>query len=330
LIDFSIILCFYNAQSRLEKTLWYLSKLNIQGLSCELVLVDNNSTDGGLALTQQYWQSAGSPFPLVAVMEPTPGLSFARKAGVQKAQGAIVVFCDDDNWLNVDFIQSVAVDFKRDSKIAVVGARGLRVAGSKAPHWFESVEEFYAVGSRQANAGVVETVYGAGIAVRRDLLLDYYQLFKGVLTGRTGKQLSSGEDTEICLALQWMGYQIYSNPQNTFQHAIPEDRFTPSYVYRLVDAMAKSQLRIEGLRSIVYGVPFPFFKRGIRDLLWVLLYSYCLFLPKHRIWYSVWTRFRVQFWLEIARHRSNLTQYFQEKHWINTHSAVFTKYSKHS
>ncbi len=57
------------------------------------------------------------------------------------------------------------------------------------------------------------------------------------------------------------------------------------------------------------------------------------FLPtftEKRIWYSVWTRFRVQFWMEMIRNRAHLSQYFQEKYWINTHSEVFTKYSQRS
>ena len=330
MVDFSIIVCFYNAKTRLEKTIWHLSKLDIQNFSCELVLVDNNSQDGGMAYAQDIWKELGSPFPLLTVTEKIPGLSFARKAGVQQAQGNIVVFCDDDNWLIPNFIQSVAQDVHQFPTAAVIGAKGLRVEGLVTPNWFEHVQEFFAVGSKQRTPGFVETVYGAGIAVHRNLLLDYYALFKGILTGRTGAQLSSGEDTEICLALQWMGYQIYSNPNNTFQHAIPEDRFTKDYVFGLVKAMAASQLRIEGLRSIVYGVPFPFVKRGIRDFLWILQYSFCLLSPKKRIWYCVWARFRVQFWMEIVRNRANVSHYFQEKYWINTHSAAFTKYSHRS
>ncbi len=283
-----------------------------------------------MAYAQDIWKELGSPFPLLTVIEKTPGLSFARKAGVQQAQGNIVVFCDDDNWLNPNFILSLAQDFQRSPAIAAVGAQGFCVEGTVIPNWFESVQEFFAVGSKQCTPGFVETVYGAGIAVHRNLLLDYYELFKGILTGRTGAQLSSGEDTEICLALQWMGYQIYSNPNNTFQHAIPEDRFTKNYVFSLVKAMAASQLRIEGLRSIVYGFPFPFVKRGIRDFLWILQYSFFLLSPKKRIWYSVWARFQIQFWIEIARNRAHLSHYFQEKYWINTHSAVFTKYSQRS
>ena len=329
-MDFSIIVCFYNAKMRLEKTLWHLSKLDIQNFSCELVLVDNNSQDGGLAYAQNFWKELDSPFPLLTVTEKTPGLSFARKAGVQQAQGNIVVFCDDDNWLNPKFIQSVAQDFHQFPTAAVVGARGLCIEGLAIPNWFESVQEFFAVGSKQRTPGFVETVYGAGLAVKRDVLLDYFLLFNNVLSDRKEKDLSSGGDTMICLTLQWMGYQIYPNPNNTFQHAIPEDRFTKEYVLGLVKAMAASQLRIEGLRSIVYGVPFPFVKRGIRDFLWILQYSFCLLSPKKRIWYCVWARFRVQFWMEIVRNRANVSHYFQEKYWINTHSAAFTKYSHRS
>lgn len=329
-MDFSIIVCTYNGANRIENTLLYLSQLDVFNLSCELIVVDNNSLDDTSRLTQQYWFEFGNPFPLIIIHEFKPGLSNARRLGCQNSRGRFIVFCDDDNWLSRNFLHSIKRDFENYPKTSVIGAHGVVEETDYLPNWFESVQEFFAVGSKQENPGFVETVYGAGIAVRKELLLDYYTLFKSVLTGRTGTQLSSGEDTEICLALQWMGYQIYSNPNNTFQHAIPEDRFTKDYVFGLVKAMAASQLRIEGLRSIVYGVPFPFVKRGIRDFLWILQYSFFLLLPKKRIWYSVWARFRIHFWIEIAQNRANLSNYFQEKYWINTHSAAFTKYSQRS
>jgi GT2 family glycosyltransferase len=91
----SVVVCAYNAASTLDECLSSLLKLNYR--DCEIILVDDGSTDGTPAIAARYPQ-------IVSIRQPNRGLSAARNAGLQAATGAIVAYTDadcaaDENWL---------------------------------------------------------------------------------------------------------------------------------------------------------------------------------------------------------------------------------------
>ncbi len=329
-MDISLIVCSFNGKERIRGTLDSLLKLHRDNLNVELVFVDNCSTDGVRDYVHSYWNNQGSPFDLKIIIENKSGLFFARKSGVLASNGKFLVFCDDDNQLERNFLLSVYQNLSERLEIGILGSTGTRELGVVFPNWFNDLQEFYAVGCKIKASRQVETVYGAGMAIRRDLMIDFYNLFYGKLTGRSGKQLSSGEDTEICLAIQWMGYSVFWQVDNTFVHAIPESRLNKSYCFKLVSAMAKSQLRIEGLRSIIYSKPFPYKKRFFRDILWIFWHAIHCFSNKRRTSYLVWVWYRYNFWKETLICYTQLPRFNAINYWINTKSELFTKYSKHS
>ena len=77
---------------------------SIENLQLEVILVDNNCSDNTAKVAIEVWSKFGNPFCLSILTEPTPGLSYARKKGVLSAKGEIIVFCDDDNWLNENYL----------------------------------------------------------------------------------------------------------------------------------------------------------------------------------------------------------------------------------
>ena len=92
----SVIVCCYNSAPRLRETLLHLAQQEVtEGFNWEVVLVDNNSTDGTAEVAQSLWAKYGNPVPLRIVKEHTPGLSYARKKGVEESKGELLVFCDD-------------------------------------------------------------------------------------------------------------------------------------------------------------------------------------------------------------------------------------------
>lgn len=92
-MDISVVLCTYNNAERLRITLQSFCRLNQpQGLDWELVTVDNNSTDN----TETIIKSFGDRLPIRYVYEPEQGLSRARNAGLEVAEGELIVFTDDD------------------------------------------------------------------------------------------------------------------------------------------------------------------------------------------------------------------------------------------
>jgi glycosyltransferase involved in cell wall biosynthesis len=102
---FSIILCCYNSAALLPETLKSLAALEISpGLPVELLVIDNASADRTAAVAMDSWVRYGEPFPLTIFREPRAGLSFARKAGIRLAGYEYLLFCDDDNRLDPDYL----------------------------------------------------------------------------------------------------------------------------------------------------------------------------------------------------------------------------------
>lgn len=223
----SVIVCCYNSEAVLPQTLKHLARQVVpSGLDWEVVLVDNASTDQTSAIAKAAWQTLGSTTPLRILLEETPGLSDARRCGAMAAQYRLLIFCDDDNWLNKDYIAKAA-ELMQDPTIGIGGGLGTAVSDVPLPDWFEKHQRSYAVGPQGSKAGTVEShLYGAGFVMRTAVLQHAYRAgFRSLLSDRKGNQLSSGGDGEIAEWVSMLGYDkwVYQ-PEMTFEHFISETR----------------------------------------------------------------------------------------------------------
>lgn len=238
----SIIICCYNSADKLSETLLHLAKQQLAEIkNAELVIVDNNSDDGTSEIALQLWEKFGNPFPLIVVKEPNPGLSNARKKGIEVSQNNYLVFCDDDNWLETHYLTILKNRFDADQNLAIIGGLGIAAFETEEPIWFDQFYQSYAVGAQAPTESEVNNVYGAGMAIRKDILQETYQEFGPLLlSGRRGKKLSAGEDSEICLRVKLLGYKILYTDKLIFKHYLTANRLTWAYVKKLHIGFAHS------------------------------------------------------------------------------------------
>lgn len=232
----SVIICCYNSAQRLPQTLKHLSLQQFAGHAAwEVIVVDNNSTDNTAELARAEWTLYQTGVPLKVIAEKQPGLSFARKSGVLAAGHEVVLFCDDDNWLSPGYLQNVLDIFAQQQKVAAVGGHGVPVTEQNMPlpeEWFG----YYACGPQlnRGNKASEQYLYGAGLALRRNLLLQLYNAqYPFVLEDRKGGLLTSGGDTELTVLLHYLGYKLRYNPALVFQHYMPASRLQQSYFEQL-------------------------------------------------------------------------------------------------
>lgn len=244
-MDLSIIVCCYNSANRIEPTLYHIAKQVMYGLNCELLLVNNNCTDNTIEIAINAWNQLGSPFPINIINENEPGLSNARKAGVLSAKGEILVFCDDDNWLDENYLQIAYQLFRKDESI--FGACGFckPVSDIDLPDWFEEYSPLYACGLPQIKNGELITLRGAGMVLRAKIIKEIYkQGIKHFLIGRNGQELSSGEDDEISFWLKYIGGRLVYYNSLKLQHFMEEKRLTEVYRNKLVISIQESTLML--------------------------------------------------------------------------------------
>lgn len=254
----SIIICFYNAGEKLIPTLEHIKKLNISGFSgVELVLVDNNSNDNSCQIIQEQLSNF-SGFAWKVVHESKPGLSNARMCGIKNATYSILLFCDDDNWLSSEYLQIGVRIMKNNTTIAVLGGKGEATSTFPLPHWFSENEAYYAVGTQNEKSGRIiksqASVYGAGMFVRKAAFLDITQKgFHFFNLGRTKGKLTSGEDSEMCLAFHIAGYEIWYESSLDFIHYIEPKRLQIQHFKKLQMGISESRFITRFYLDYIHG-----------------------------------------------------------------------------
>ncbi len=246
----SAVICAYNAASRLPATLSYLAaQEGIAPSEWEILLIDNASSDD----TRGVFGSFAERYPHLhwrVVSEARPGTAFARQRGVREAQGELVLFVDDDNWLASDYVAGIKAAFSTLTDAGAIGGISEVACDEPIPHWFSRYCEWYAVNSEVTPALEVEekqTLWTAGAAFRRELLLRF-EASEKFLSGRVGNSLAAGEDIEISLYFQLRGWKLYRFRKLRFQHYMAPARLTWAYLERLHYASGLTSARLDVYR----------------------------------------------------------------------------------
>jgi glycosyltransferase involved in cell wall biosynthesis len=236
----SVIVCCYNSALRLPETLKHLAGQIIPDeIQWELILVNNASTDNTVEVAEKEWGKyhlGRADFHIL--YEEKPGLSHARAKGIGFSRFNYIIFCDDDNWLSEDYLRIAYQTLVADPQIAALGGKSTAVSTRALPAWFESSKSNYAVGEQAPVAGDIsyrKHLWGSGIALRKAIYLQAFSNFPSILSGRKGKVLSSGEDSEMCMRFLLLGYRLFYTDALFFKHFIQEDRLNEIYNQQLVE-----------------------------------------------------------------------------------------------
>jgi glycosyltransferase involved in cell wall biosynthesis len=207
---------------------------NAGSVNWEIIVVDNASTDNTGLFAAETWQGfnkAGTA--LKVIREEKQGLSYARLRGVEEASFDCIIFCDDDNWLNDDYILTAYKILEADKKTGAVSGQCVAVAEVSLPNWFKQHELAYAVGTQAKHSCCMNAqgyIWGAGLVTRKSVFQNAVnEKLPSILSDRKGSGLSAGGDVEYCLRILLQGYNLYYSTDLKFQHFIPADRLTEQY-----------------------------------------------------------------------------------------------------
>jgi glycosyltransferase involved in cell wall biosynthesis len=244
----SIIICCYNSEKLLPETLKHISLQKVsETLRWEVIIVNNNSSDKTKEIAREEWgkysHSENCSFRIVD--EPNPGLSNARKKGIECSIYDVLIYCDDDNWLCEDYVQTAYNSILLNETTAIIGGCGEPVfENNYKPEWFDVFAPVYALGTQKPE--INKYVYGAGMVIKKKSLQNLYNAgFENILTDRNGTILSAGGDTELCFALVLLGYNIEYNSKLKFKHFLPEKRLSYEYLKRMYKGFAKASIVVK-------------------------------------------------------------------------------------
>ncbi|MGF1570526.1 MAG: hormogonium polysaccharide biosynthesis glycosyltransferase HpsE [Nodosilinea sp.] len=266
-LDFSVVICTYNGEHRLPAVLeCLLGQVNTEYLAWEVIVVDNNSTDGTAQVVEAFRPRWPRYVPLRYAFEPSQGASFARQHAIEIANAPLVGFLDDDNHPALSWVMA-AHRFGQANPQA--GAYGSRIRGdfdTEPPPHFERIGALLALTER----GAVPLIYppgqkvlppGAGLVVRRQAWLGAVPATLS-LADKIGSRVA-GEDLEVVLYIQRQGWQVWYNPAMRVSHQIPGHRLSRDYLIRLCRGIGLSRHRTRMLS-------FPVWQRPLVTPLYVL------------------------------------------------------------
>ena len=276
-LDFTVAICTYNGEHRLPGVLESLRwQLNTEDIAWEVLVIDNNSTDGVVQVVQDFQKKWPRRHKLRYAFEPKQGAGFARHKAVQLARSPLIGFLDDDNLPSMIWVLAAYQFGQAHPKVGIYGSRIRGDFEINPPDNFERIAPLLALTER----GSIAHCYnpdkkvlppGAGLVVRRQAWLDNVPE-QGVLSGRTGKSMLTGEDLEAVLHIQSAGWEVWYNPSMRLYHCIPGRRLKRDYLLSLCRGIGLSRHRTRMLSFAVWQRPIMLFVYWLNDIRKIIIH----------------------------------------------------------
>lgn len=252
--DVSVVVCTHNPRPAvLAEVIDHLHAQSLDPARWELIVVDNASDPavGDLAVRV--------PAACRIMVEPEPGLTRARIRGITEARGGLIVFVDDDNLLDRDYLKTAVGIAARLPRLGAFGGRISPRLEVTPPEWLRpfrghlAIVEFDADAvSERADRGAIVPC-GAGLCVRREAALAYAELAaadpRRLGLDRTADAMTSCGDTDLVFTCLDQGWATGRFVALHLTHVIPAERLTLEYHLRLARGIGYSCGRLEAIRG---------------------------------------------------------------------------------
>ncbi|MEH2307065.1 glycosyltransferase [Nostoc sp.] len=251
----SVIICTHNPRKDyLDRVLAALKEQTLSINLWELLLIDNASD-----------QILSSEFDLTwhpnacYLREEQLGLTPARLRGIKEALGQTLVFVDDDNVLDSDYLE-IALQISKDYQF--IGAWGGQTRPEfeiEPPEWTKQYWEMLAIREfnrdKWSNLLYETTPCGAGLCIRKFVAEKYAESVctqtERINLDRKGKQLTSGGDSDLAYTACDVGLGTGQFTALKMTHLIPAFRLQLDYLERLAEGMSYSHTILHSLRGEV-------------------------------------------------------------------------------
>lgn len=255
--DLSVLIATHNGQGVLKDTLNGYIDQKAEGISWQIIVVNNKSSDS----TREILESYKEQLPLIILECDRPGKNKALNSALHTIESDFVIVSDDDaipaedflrEWLNVKndlpdydlFGGSITPKFQD-------GCRPPSWMCQSEFHW----EEIYAV--RKLPSGPINAIdiFGPNMAVRKTVFDNGITFNEDIGPDGTNKNYPMGSETEFCRRVEEAGYKAFFNAGSRVEHIIrphqirPDFWFKRAYKHGLGFGMQEKILDKKGIKS---------------------------------------------------------------------------------
>jgi len=252
----SIIICTHNPNVRLlNEVLDALRSQTLAPTSWELLIIDNASDNPVNKSIDVSWHHQTR-----IVHEAKLGLTNARVRGILESHGELLIFVDDDNLLNNDYLQECLTIADQHPNLGAWGGNLVPRYEVPPPHWFHQFAHLLAIRTitkdKWCNVpewSIGACPSGAGMCIRRSVAKKYVEIctldpLRAVLD-RTGTCLMGYGDLDMAFTSCDMGMGTGVFTTLSLTHVIPSTRVKKSYLLKLEEGNAASSVVIDFIRG---------------------------------------------------------------------------------
>ncbi len=250
----SVIICTHNPRlDYLDRVLQALYRQTLSPQDWELLLIDNASAMPLDAQVDLSWHPQAQ-----YIFEAELGLTPSRLRGIRIAKANILVFVDDDNVLDENYLDRVLAISKDWPILGAWGGQIMPQFDQPPPAWTRAQWPRLAIREFDRDRwGSIPRIdfcpWGAGLCVRQPVAQAYLHLVmsdpRRLSLERKGQQLFGGGDMDLAYTACDLGFGIGLFVALKVIHLIPPSRLDEAYLLRLTAGNSYSGLLLDHIRQ---------------------------------------------------------------------------------
>ena len=287
----SIIIPTYNRYDQLQRTMQSLMRLKTDQSLYEIIIIDNGSTDSTATIVQEFINVYNSK-NIYYYFDDTPGLLTGRHLGVEKSNGDILTFIDDDVQVSSTWLDTISSEMNLKKEVCFLTGPSLPLFESYPPSWLVYFWKNVKNGKSCTWLSLLDLgnnvqeispnyVWGLNFTIRKSTFLElggfhpdcipsHLQMFQGDgETGLTMKGIEKG-----IKALYHPGVLVYHEVPNTrltfdyFEKRAYYNGVSESYYkIRLENNLYNKEINHSSIKQSQYTKMSLFFRNKIKKLL---------------------------------------------------------------
>ena len=287
-MDCSILIATRNRADSLARTLRSLAAMDTGALQWEVLVADNGSNDDTPAVLSEMAQR----LPLRALTVPEPGKNRALNKLLETAQGALLVFTDDDVEVDPNWLSALHAAYTRQTEGVMLAGRIVPVFPPQAPSWMTAPNyRFAGPAFARFDFGDEErvidaTAFGPSFALAATMMEG--RSFDERVGPQPGDYITGGE-TVLLRSIAQDGHRTVYVPSAVVSHYVRREQLTVEYLNSRAYQLGRGGAYTAQLqRQSAQGVPW-------------------------RMWFKLaraWLRYRLTFWRDDAARARRAETYF--------------------
>jgi glycosyltransferase involved in cell wall biosynthesis len=267
----SVILATFNRSESVAKTLHEFSRLDLEGIEVQFIVVANNCTDSTTAVLFSFKDR----LPLVTLEEPTPGKNRALNMALSSVElGELVVFCDDDITPHQNWLQEIVTASIEEPNTCVFGGRIIPTWPKNDPPTWANDPFILSMGFCNHDLGEKHVDYPEGLFpfggnfwVRRSVFANGRTYSESI--GPKGTRRIMGSETSFLNQLNLEGYKARYIPNAIVEHRIKESDLYLTNLYRRAKSYGRGRAHIGEIdqHKLLTERPFTWHVRQLLKLI---------------------------------------------------------------